>query len=36
MNAALVARLAGRPMALAPRALDALLALSPEAHAPSR
>ncbi len=34
MNSALLARLAGRPMALAPRALDGLLALAPEARAP--
>ena len=34
MNSALLARLAGRPMALAPRALDGLLALSPEPRGP--
>ena len=34
MNAALLARLAGRPMALVPRALDGLLALAPEARGP--
>ena len=34
MDSALIARLAGRPMALAPRALDGLLALAPEARAP--
>jgi len=32
MHSALLARLAGRPLALAPRALDGLLALAPEAH----
>jgi ClpP class serine protease len=34
MNAALLARLSGRPMALAPRALDGLLALAPELRGP--
>ena len=34
MYPALLARLSGRPMALAPRALDALLAWAPEARAP--
>ena len=34
MHAALLARLSGRPMALAPRALDGLLALAPDARGP--
>jgi ClpP class serine protease len=34
MTSALLARLAGRPMALAPRAFDGLLALAPEARGP--
>lgn len=34
MNAALLTRLTGRPMALAPRALEGLLALDPQARGP--